>query len=121
MCRRAPAARSGIVGRLDKPTARSIWTLIGVETYCLLGSEISRFGVSVWLYQQTHSVSVFSALLLANTVPGMIASPFAGSVVDRSSRKKVMIGAAIVSLCGSLVVLASAASGIVPLIFAGAT
>ncbi len=87
---------------------RSIWTLIAVETTCLLGSEISRFGISVWIYQTTQSVSAFSALLLANTVPGMIASPFAGSIVDRSSRKRVMIGAATVSLIGTLIVLSGA-------------
>nr|HEX4313403.1 MFS transporter [Kofleriaceae bacterium] len=101
---------------------RSIWTLIGVETMCLLGSEISRFGVSVWIYQTTESVSAFSALLLANTLPGMLASPIAGSIVDRSSRKRVMIGAALVSLCGTLIVLAGALLGelSMPLVIAGA-
>ena len=103
-------------------TPRSIWTLIGVETTCLLGSEISRFGVSVWIYQATHSVSAFSALLLANTVPGMIATPIAGSIVDRSSRKRVMIGAALVSLCGTMIVLAGALLGelSMPIVIAGA-
>ena len=103
-------------------TPRSIWTLIGVETTCLLGSEISRFGVSVWIYQSTHSVSAFSALLLANTVPGMVAMPIAGSIVDRSSRKKVMIGSAIVSLIGTLIVLSGALLGelSMPLVIAGA-
>jgi DHA3 family macrolide efflux protein-like MFS transporter len=102
---------------------RSIWTLIGVETMCLLGSEISRFGVSVWIYQSTQSVSAFSALLLANTVPGMVASPFAGSIVDRSSRKRVMIGAATVSLIGTLIVLSGAVLGelSMPLVVAGAS
>ncbi len=101
---------------------RSIWTLIGVETGCLLGSEVSRFGISVWIYQTTHSVSAFSTLLLANTVPGMIASPLAGSIVDRSSRKRVMIAAATVSLVGTLIVLAGATLGelSMPLVVAGA-
>lgn len=113
------------MGRLDAAPAhsrRSIWTLIGVETTCLLGSEISRFGVSVWIYQATESVSAFSALMLANTVPGMLASPLAGSIVDRSSRKRVMIGAAMVSLCGTLIVLAGALLGelSMPMVIAGA-
>ena len=102
---------------MDSSARRSVWTLIGVQTLCLLGSEIARFGVSVWIYQTTHSVSAFSALLLANTVPGMVAAPFAGSIVDRSSRKRVMIGAAIVSLCGTLIVLSGAALGTLSMTF----
>jgi len=96
---------------VPRSSPRTIWTLIGVESMSLLGSEIARFGVSVWIYEATRSVGAFSALLLANTVPGMIASPLAGSIVDRSSRKRVMIGAATVSLCGTLIVLAGAMLG----------
>jgi DHA3 family macrolide efflux protein-like MFS transporter len=105
-----------------RTTPRAIWTLIGVETLCLLGSEISRFGVAVWIYRTTSSVSAFSALLLANTVPGMLAALPAGSIVDRSSRKFVMIGAAILSLIGSLIVFTGAAVGelSMPLVIVGA-
>jgi MFS transporter, DHA3 family, macrolide efflux protein len=105
-----------------RTTPRAIWTLIGVETLCLLGSEISRFGVAVWIYKTTSSVSAFSALLLANTVPGMLAALPAGAIVDRSSRKLVLIGAAILSLAGSLIVFTGAAVGelSMPLVIAGA-
>jgi len=102
--------------------ARSIWTLIGVETLCLLGSEIARFGISVWIYQSTQSVSAFSALLVANLVPGMLARPIAGGIVDRAPRKRVMIGASLVSLVGTLVVFGGAAVGelSLPIVLVGA-
>ncbi len=104
-------------------SARAIWTLIAVESACLLGSEISRFGISVWIYASTRSVSAFSALLVANIVPGMLARPIAGAYVDRKSRKSVMIGAALVTLCGSAIVLAGALVGelSMPLVIAGAS
>jgi MFS family permease len=92
-------------------SARAVWALIFVETLSFLGSEISRFGVSVWIYQTTQSVYAFEMLLLANTVPGLIVAPLAGGIVDRSSRKRVMIGAATVSLTGTLLVLLGAALG----------
>ena len=106
-----------------RTTPRAIWTLIGVETLCLLGSEISRFGVAVWIYRSTESVSAFSALLLANTVPGMLAALPAGSIVDRSSRKVVMIAAAILSLIGSLIVFGGAVLGelSMPIVVIGAS
>ncbi len=88
---------------------RAVWALVGVETIAFLGTEIARFGVSVYIYQATKSVYAFEALLLANTVPGLLISPLAGAIVDRTPRKRVMIGAAIVSLIGTLIVLGGAA------------
>jgi DHA3 family macrolide efflux protein-like MFS transporter len=85
--------------------------LIVAETLCLLGAEVARFGISVWIYEETRSVGAFSLLLLANLVPGLLAHPVAGSVVDRSSRKAVMIGASLVSLAGTAIVLAGALLG----------
>jgi MFS transporter, DHA3 family, macrolide efflux protein len=91
--------------------SRSLWSLIVAETLCLLGAEVARFGISVWIYEETRSVGAFSLLLLANLVPGLLAHPIAGSVVDRSSRKAVLIGASLVSLVGTAIVLAGALLG----------
>ena len=103
-------------------SARSIWTLIGVETACMLGSEISRFGISVWIYLSTQSVWAFSALMIVNLIPGMLARPLAGALVDRLPRKRVMIGANIVSLAGTAIVFAGALVGelSMPVVLAGA-
>lgn len=104
--------------------ARSaLWALIAVETLCVLGAEIAIFGVSVWIYQATHSVYAYGAQLFASTVPGLLISPVAGHVVDRYSRKWVMIGASIVALTGTLIVLASALLGhlsLFPILVGGA-
>jgi MFS transporter, DHA3 family, macrolide efflux protein len=91
--------------------SRSLWSLIVAETLCLLGAEVARFGISVWIYEQTGSVGDFSLLMLANLVPGLLAHPIAGSIVDRSSRKTVMIASSLVSLAGTAIVLAGALLG----------
>src|SRR5215471_5078580 len=98
---------------IERPShsARAVWALIFVETLSFLGSEISRFGVSVWIYESTQSVYAFEMLLLANTVPGLLVAPLAGGIVDRTSRKGVMIAAATISLTGTLLVLLGAALG----------
>jgi DHA3 family macrolide efflux protein-like MFS transporter len=103
-------------------SARSIWTLIGVETACMLGSEISRFGISVWIYLSTQSVWAFSALMIANLIPGMLSRPLAGALVDRLPRKRVIIGANIASLVGTVIVFAGALVGelSLPIVIAGA-
>jgi len=91
--------------------SRSLWSLIAAETLCLLGAEVARFGISIWIYKETGSVGDFSLLMLANLVPGLLAHPIAGSVVDRSSRKRVMIGSSLITLVGTAIVLAGALVG----------
>lgn len=90
---------------------RVLWALVGVETLAVLGTELAIFGVSVWIYEATQSLYAYAGLLLANTVPGLLISPLAGHIVDSRSRKHVMIGSAIVTLSGTLVVLGSAILG----------
>ncbi len=103
----APSARP--VARASVRSA--LWALVGIETLCVLGGEIAIFGVSVWIYQATHSVYAYGAQLFAGTVPGLLISPVAGHVIDRYPRKLVMIAASIISLLGTLIVFASALLG----------
>jgi len=104
-------ARVMITAVSSRHSPRSIWALVAVETLCLLGAEVARFGISIWIYESSRSVTGFSELMLANLVPGMLARPIAGSIVDRSSRKLVMIGASLASLVGTSIVLAGALAG----------
>jgi DHA3 family macrolide efflux protein-like MFS transporter len=111
----------------ERPTGRdarrTLWALIAVETLCVLGAEIAVFGVSVWLYEATHSVYAYGGLLFASTVPGLLIAPVAGHVVDKYPRKRVMIGASLVTLFGSLIVLGCALLGhlsIIPLLVGAA-
>jgi DHA3 family macrolide efflux protein-like MFS transporter len=105
-------------------SARTVWALIAVETLCLLGAEISRFGMTIWIlaHNGEHSVSAFSYLMAANVVPGMLVLPIAGSVVDRQPRKAVMIGAAIVTAIGTALVFGGALVGelSLPVVLVGA-
>jgi len=88
----------------------------------MLGSEISRFGISVWIYLSTQSVWAFSALMIANLIPGMLSRPLAGALVDRLPRKRVIIGANIASLAGTVIVFVGALVGelSMPIVIAGA-
>ena len=105
-------------------SARTVWALIAVETLCLLGAEISRFGMTIWILAQSgeRSISAFSYLMAANIVPGMLALPIAGSIVDRQPRKAVMIGAAIVTAIGTALVFGGAVIGelSLPIVLVGA-
>ncbi len=57
----------------------------------IIGSGISSFGLSLWVYDQTGSVSRFVFTFLFIMLPGIIFSPIAGSFADRKNRKKIII------------------------------
>jgi len=66
----------------------------------LIGSRLTAFGLNLWIYQQTGSVTNFGLLILCSSVPGLLLSPVTGVFVDRWSRRWTMIVAdSCVGLC----------------------
>ncbi len=69
-----------------------IFTIIWVGQFVsLIGSELTGFGLGVWVYLSTGSVTKFALILLSTTMPGIVMSPVAGALVDRWDRRKAMI------------------------------
>ena len=74
----------------------------------LMGSHLTGFGLGVWFYQRTGSVTVYGTLALASVLPQLLATPLAGVVADRWDRRLALIvGHAGGGLC-SLVIVALA-------------
>jgi MFS transporter, DHA3 family, macrolide efflux protein len=67
---------------------KTVW--IG-QLLSLFGSNLTGFGLSVWVYQQTGSPAQFGFIIAAAFVPILLLSPIAGIVADRYSRKRVML------------------------------
>lgn len=57
----------------------------------IVGTSLTWFGLGVWVYLETGSVTQLSMMFLAATAPRILLSPFAGAVVDRVDRRVVMI------------------------------
>lgn len=70
----------------------------------ILGSALTAIALGIWVYQQTRSVTLLGLIILAGSVPGVIVSPLAGSIVDRSDRRLVMILSDCVSCAAELVI-----------------
>ncbi len=60
------------------------------ELVSVLGSGLTSFALGVWVYQRTGSVTAFSLMSLAATLPHILISPLAGAVADRFDRRLVM-------------------------------
>jgi DHA3 family macrolide efflux protein-like MFS transporter len=64
-----------------------------------LGSQMTSFGLAVWVFQETGSVTAFTTLIFFVIIPPAVGSLFAGPYVDRWNRRRIMIGSdAIASL-----------------------
>jgi DHA3 family macrolide efflux protein-like MFS transporter len=57
----------------------------------LTGTGLTSFALGIWVYQRTGSVTDFSLISLFTTLPLVLASPVAGSLVDRWDRRKTML------------------------------
>jgi MFS transporter, DHA3 family, macrolide efflux protein len=58
-----------------------------------VGSGLTSFALGVWVFQKTGSVTQFAAIAFFGALPGLLAAPMAGVLVDRWDRRKVMLWA----------------------------
>ncbi len=57
----------------------------------MLGSGLTGFALSVYIYQETGSATQLGLSLLSATLPSLLISPLAGVLVDRWDRRWVML------------------------------
>lgn len=65
-----------------------------------IGSSLTTFALGVWIYQQTNSVTLFALIAFSGTLPGILLSPIAGTIVDRWNRRLVLISSDLVAALG---------------------
>ncbi len=57
----------------------------------LVGSSLTGFGLGVWVYEGTGSVTQFAFITVFAALPGVLISPLAGALVDRWDHRRTMI------------------------------
>ena len=57
----------------------------------ILASGMSGFGLSIWMFQKTHSATAMGLMQVSFILPFLILSPTAGVMVDRYNRKLMMM------------------------------
>lgn len=69
---------------------KTFYILLFGQSISLLGTGMTRFAVMIWAYEQTKSATALALLGFFNCLTYIIASPFAGVLVDRWPRRRVM-------------------------------
>jgi MFS transporter, DHA3 family, macrolide efflux protein len=80
--------------KLKKATYH-LWTFTISKMISSFGAQVYAFAVSFYILQATGSATSFAANLVCNILPRTLAAPFAGYLVDRYSRKMIIIAAQI--------------------------
>lgn len=84
---------------------RPFWMLWAGQTISMLGTQMVQFAMSVWIYERTNSTLSFAGAIVASLLPAVLVSPIAVSVVDRVSRRRVMVVADSVAALMTLMLL----------------
>jgi DHA3 family macrolide efflux protein-like MFS transporter len=67
------------------------WVIFFGQAFSLFGSRLVQFTIVWWLTNESGSASVLSLASIMALLPQVIVGPFAGSLVDRWSRRIVLI------------------------------
>lgn len=70
---------------------RQFAILVIGQSIAVLGSSLTGFALGVWAYQQAGSVTDFTMIALATSLPLALFSPIAGTLVDRWNRKTILL------------------------------
>jgi amino acid adenylation domain-containing protein len=94
----APVAPAGAQPSIGRFLAVAASQLVSV-----LGSALTEFAVPLWIYTTTGSVVRFALMAVAGLVPGLLTAPVAGAIIDRASRRRVMLAGDIAACSTQLV------------------
>ena len=86
-------------------------TLVITQTLSLIGSRMTAVALGLWLFTTTGQTSPLLLTAFFTELPGMLGGSVAGVLVDRWSRKRVLLLADAGQAVGSLLLLLSFASG----------
>ena len=70
----------------------------------IVGTSLTWFGLSIWVYLETGSVTQLGVMMLAANLPRILLAPVAGALVDRWNRRWAMIVSDGLSGIGTLVI-----------------
>lgn len=75
-----------------RPTGMVGFTIVWFgQLVSLLGTGMTQFGLMIWAWKETGSATALALVFFFGFMPNVLMMPFAGAMVDRYSRKAMMI------------------------------
>ncbi len=83
---------------------RDFFILWSTQSISQLGSSITAFALTLWLYEKTGSSLSTAALTICSYAPYVLMSIFAGALTDRFDKKKTMLGCDVFAVICTIIV-----------------
>lgn len=80
-----------------------------------LGSAMTTYALTLWSFGMTGHAMTVSSLMLCSWLPFVLLSPFAGVLVDRLPKKRLLLLSDTVTACGTLCALLLVRAGVLRL------
>jgi MFS family permease len=82
--------------RPERLWSRNFFLLWQGQLVSVLGDAIYALALGFWIMAKTGSTALMGTLMAVSTLPSVLISPFAGVIVDRVDRKKLLITADVI-------------------------
>jgi DHA3 family macrolide efflux protein-like MFS transporter len=90
----------------QRPTGMFGFTIVWIgQIISLLGTSMTGFAMTIWAYEKTNAATALAMIGFFFVAPMLIASPFAGALVDRSNRKMMMMVSDLASGIATVIIL----------------
>lgn len=90
----------------QKPSGMLAFTIIAIgQAISLIGSGMTQFAITIWAWQETGQATTLALAGFFGFAPVVFASPLAGALVDRWSRKLVMMLSDLAAGIGTIALL----------------
>ncbi|MFY1698434.1 amino acid adenylation domain-containing protein [Solwaraspora sp. WMMA2101] len=77
------------------PSLRRFGLVAAGQIITTTGTALTNFAVPLWIYLETGSLARFALFSIVSLLPGLLLAPLAGAVIDRTSRRRVLLAASV--------------------------
>ncbi|SCG78411.1 non-ribosomal peptide synthetase/type I polyketide synthase [Micromonospora humi] len=98
----AGATTADVATRRAAPSLAVFYLVAIGQLVSLIGSGLTAFGMGLWVYQRTGSVSLFATATVLALLPAVVLSPIAGALADRWDRRRIMVLADCLAATGTV-------------------
>lgn len=88
---------------MNNTMGKFYWLWFG-QLISIVASGVTNFALGIWILRQSGGVMDYASLMVAVSLPGIMLTPFIGALIDRYSRKQVIILADLSAACTTLVI-----------------
>ena len=100
---------------MDINWKKTFYTYFSSQAFTLLGGAMAQFAIIWWLTESTGSATVLAMASLAGLLPQALIGPFAGVLVDRYSKKVIIISADILRATAGAILCVAFVMGQTPI------